>query len=74
MFISNVTNFKITVFKSSKTAATRLPAEPLKAIAIPNSNANTITCNMLPFAIASNGLVGNISIITRARVGASFAS
>ena len=74
MFINNVTNFKITVFKSSNTAVTRLPAWPLNAIAIPNNKANTITCNILPLAIASNGFVGNMSMITLASVGASFAS
>ncbi len=63
-FIKIVTSLSTTVFKSSNTLATRLPDSPLSAIAIPNKRAKTITCNMLPSAIALIGLVGNMLMIT----------
>ena len=69
-FISKVTSFKIITFKSSKMSPKRLPGSPLSAIAIPNSNENTITCSIFPLAMALIGLVGNMLIITWTRLGA----
>ena len=60
MFIKIVTKRIITTLKSSNKLATRSPCFPDKAIAIPNNNANTITCNIFPSAKAAKGLLGNI--------------